>query len=765
MADNYSCYKVLFNNTSYTEACVELGCPADARRKFFELHKANQSPMVLDALNRISALHAIEAKDKELCIEEHQVLRAGINLPAMKLTILATSILCQIMMPVSAEDTVILETMQITASRTGANSFDVPTAVTVVGQEEIDRQTPQILPDLLRGQTGVYVQETTPGQGIPIVRGLKGSEVLYLVDGMRLSNAIFRNAPNQYMALLDPFNVDRIEVVRGPSSALYGGDAMGGVVQVLTPNPQFDGSNWQSSAVLNNSYASAENAFQTHVKLSAGKDDLAILGGFGYQDYDNRIAGGGEEQDYSGFESLAGNTKLIYRPNETHELLLDMQFLSQPKTPRHDELVAGYGQTHPSSEVFFFEPNERLFLHGRYRYMKATTMFDSLEFHAAHQRITDDRRTRDFSSTEESRERNASLLTGLTAQATLAHWQNSQLIYGAEFYHDEITSRKTNNDVTTNIGTAAISRFPDGSTMDSFAIYGNEALELSERLQLMLGTRYSLYHTVLETADRRVGAELTHHDVTGSIGLSYLLIDGLKFVTNFGRGFRPPNIFDLGTLGPRPGNRFNIANPDLRPETVLTWDFGFKLQNKFWQAEAIGYVSDFQDKITSVLTGDVTSVGREIVQNQNVNKVRMYGAEFGVRYYASDQLELYSDLTYTYGDETHADGKVLPADRIPPLNGRIGVHYDLMPALWLETFTRFSFRQNRLSDRDLDDPRINPKGTPSWATFNLRAGWKPDQHWALQLDLENLLDKNYREHGSGIDAPGINVIVSLHNTF
>lgn len=358
----------------------------------------------------------------------------------------------------TADEPLTLPTMQVTASRSLADSFDVPTAITVVGAEDIDRQVPQIVPDLLRGQTGVTIQETTPGQGIPIIRGLKGSEVLYLVDGMRLSNAIFRNAPNQYAALLDPFNVDRIEVLRGPSSALYGGDAMGGVVQVSTAMPHFAGSNWQSKAVFDNSYASATNALQTHMKLSAGKDNLAVLGSFGYQDVDNRVAGGDEEQQYSGFKSWAGNAKLIYQPNEAHQVLLDMQLVNQPKTPRYDELVAGYGQTRPNSDVFFFEPNERLFLHGRYRYTQAKAIFDSLELHAAHQRITDDRRARDFGSTRETRERNVSHLTGVTAQAALTHWTNSHLVYGLEFYHDEVTSARVDTNINTGLGKTASSR-------------------------------------------------------------------------------------------------------------------------------------------------------------------------------------------------------------------------------------------------------------------------------------------------------------------
>jgi hemoglobin/transferrin/lactoferrin receptor protein len=674
----------------------------------------------------------------------------------------AASILsiCQSSQTTLAEQGIHLETQQITATRTTLNSFDIPTAVTTVNSDEIDRQIPQIVPDLLRGQTGVFVQETTPGQGIPIVRGLKGSEVLYLVDGIRLSNAIFRNSPNQYMAFLDPFNVEQIEVVRGASSTLYGSDAMGGVVNVLTHTPHFSGAHWQHSAIVNSSYASAANAFQNHLKLSAGKDDIAVLGGFGYQDFDNRTAGNDEDQPFTGYKSWAGNAKVVYQPSAAHEFLWDMQFLSQPNTPRFDELVAGYGQTQPSSAVFNFEPNERLFLHGRYRFSQATALFDTLEIHAAHQRITDDRRARDFGDTVESREENASLLTGFTLQASLAHGPDSHLVYGFEFYHDEVTSNRQDTDILSRETETKTSRFPHGSTMDSYAFYGNETLQLGERLQWVLGSRYSHYHTVLAQADRDVGVELQHQDVTGNVGLAYKIIDGLKFVSNFGRGFRAPNIFDLGTLGPRPNNRYNAANTNLQPETVISWDFGFKLQTPFWQAEAIGYRSDYRDKITTVLTGDVID-GRDVVQNQNVNRLKLHGAEFGARYFATDRLQIYGNLNYTYGEEIFDDSQVLPADRIPPLNGRLGIYYSVLPSLWLEGYSRFASEQARLSDRDLDDPRINPNGTSGWATLNLRAGWQATRQLKLQLDLENLLDKNYREHGSGVDSAGINAIASM----
>jgi outer membrane receptor protein involved in Fe transport len=95
----------------------------------------------------------------------------------------------------------------------------------------------------------------------------------------------------------------------------------------------------------------------------------------------------------------------------------------------------------------------------------------------------------------------------------------------------------------------------------------------------------------------------------------------------------------------------------------------------------------------------------------------------------------------------------------------VGAHYALSQSVWIEGYTRFAARQDRLSDRDRDDPRIDPNGTPGWVTLNLRAGWQPGDRWSLQFGLENLLDENYREHGSGIDAPGISANVGLRATF
>ncbi|MFQ5668129.1 MAG: hypothetical protein ACE5I7_17075, partial [Candidatus Binatia bacterium] len=115
--------------------------------------------------------------------------------------------------------------------------------------------------------------------------------------------------------------------------------------------------------------------------------------------------------------------------------------------------------------------------------------------------------------------------------------------------------------------------------------------------------------------------------------------------------------------------------------------------------------------------------------------------------------------------ERFPDGRQQPADRIPPLNGRVGLLYRPRPTLRVEPFVRFAAPQDRLSDRDIRDPRIDPRGTAGWATGNVRLGWDIHPHVGVRLAIENLTDLNYREHGSGIDAPGFNAVLSFEGRF
>ncbi|MFQ5658762.1 MAG: TonB-dependent receptor plug domain-containing protein, partial [Candidatus Methylomirabilales bacterium] len=500
--------------------------------------------------------------------------------------LLPLMILCQAW--AEEEETIKLEEVQVTAGREEQETFDVSTGVTVIGPKEIERRRPEVLPDLLRGEEGAFVQQTTPGQASPIIRGLIGSSVLNLVDGMRLNNAIFRNAPNQYLALVDGYNVERIEAVRGPASTLYGSDAMGGVVQVITPVPRFEGEEWQVGGRALAQFASADLSWVTRASLEAGKEDIGIRGGFTYQDVGDRRVGGGDVVRPSDFTALGGDAKVLFSPAKNHELLLNFQYFEQPKTPRTDELVPGFGQTEPSSAVFFFEPNSRLFVQGRYRVLQPFSFVDAIEINAGFQEIVDDRRQRDFGSPDEIREKNSDELKGVTLQAS-SHWgELMNFTYGTDLYFDKVLSSRTSTDIQTGSTQVVQPRFPDDSTMNSFGAYILDEIHPFPPLVITLGGRFSHFDTDLPPTDGVPGTSQSFNDLTGNLGLTYALTPTVKLVTNVGRGFRAPNVFDLGTTGPRPGNRFNRPNPNLDAETILTVDWGVKLQTSNFQGEAFG---------------------------------------------------------------------------------------------------------------------------------------------------------------------------------
>ncbi len=118
-------------------------------------------------------------------------------------------------------------------------------------------------------------------------------------------------------------------------------------------------------------------------------------------------------------------------------------------------------------------------------------------------------------------------------------------------------------------------------------------------------------------------------------------------------------------------------------------------------------------------------------------------------------------VNYVYGEQTENDGTENPADRIPPFNGRLSFQYQANDALLIEIYSLFAGAQDRLSPRDVQDVRINPAGTPGWMTANIAATWQSAERWRATARLENIFDKRYRMHGSGIDATGRNLTLSL----
>ena len=651
--------------------------------------------------------------------------------------------------PVIAQDDVGIDEIQVTATRRPTATENVSAALTVVSSEKIKNS--KLATDGLMFEPGIFLQQTTPGQGAAIIRGLKGSEVLHLVDGFRLNNAIFRNAPTQYLALVAPGGVERIEVVRGAPASLYGSDAVGGVVQVLSRVPSFDAPGSRGSAYL--AYDTADLGKIIRGSLETGNERLAGLISGEYLDTGNRRIGGGQRVGPSAYESKGARIAVSATPDESNSWLFDLQFVRQPATPRVDELVPGFGQTEPSSEEFLFSPNDRLFAHVRHSRNDWLWSAD-WSFDAGWQQIVDDRVTRNFGSQVRRHEENSSDLFGLTVSAAKDSNRGSWIV-GLDYYHDKVDSRRVEEDIVSGQAQSVPSRFPDGSTVDHVAIYGNVLHRLRNRHSLSGGLRFSSIHTDLPTSSS------DQDDISADIGWIFDATDRTQLVANVGYGFRAPNVFDLGTLGERPGNRFNIPNPGLDSERITQFDIGLRHHGEHWNVELTVFALHYTDRIASVLTGAITMDGRDVVRNQNVSSADIRGVEGFLHATLSPSSTAYLIVNYLHGEQTETDGTENPADRIPPFNGRLTFQYQANDALQIEPYILFAGSQDRLSPRDVQDVRINPAGTPGWVTANIAATWQLDEHWRATARLENILDKRYRLHGSGIDATGRNLLLNL----
>lgn len=658
-------------------------------------------------------------------------------------------------------DSAELDEILVTATRRPVSTREISSALTVVDSASVRQE--KLLTDALSSEVGVFLQQTTPGQGAVIIRGLKGSAILHLVDGIRLNNAIFRSAPTQYFSLVPAAAVERIEIVRGSPTSLFGSDAIGGVVQLVTRVPKFA---TDTIAVRGDAFAAYDTAELGKIlrgTLDVGTAAFASSLSVEYLKTGDRQTGSGRRTGPSGYRAKAARLVLSATPDNDRSWLLDLHFLEQPETPRVDELVPGFGQTEPSSSEFSFAPNQRLFVHGGYFAGDAWLGLD-WKLDLAWQRIVDDRVTRNFEAMERRRESNRSDLFSTTFSGTRQTATGSWII-GGEITYDRVHSARVEENISTGQRQSIAARFPDRSWVRQAALYANLSQRLSRRHLLSAGLRVTNVDISLPETPVSAGVSINMNDLSGDLGWIFDFSDTWQLVANIGEGFRAPNIFDLGTLGERPGNRFNIPNPTLTSERVTHIDVGVRRLSGRVEFEFMLFRLRYRDKITSVLTGDITADGRDVVQSTNAANVSIHGAEVGADLTLTDNLHASAVVNYTWGEQDTSASLKEAADRIPPLAGTLRLDYDRGRGIGVGAWLQFAGSQNRLSARDKRDVRIDPTGTDGWAILGARVHWDDGKAWQVTLGLDNVFDKEYRVHGSGLDAVGRNLSLSVRRVW
>ncbi|MEE8522623.1 MAG: TonB-dependent receptor plug domain-containing protein, partial [Thermoanaerobaculia bacterium] len=223
------------------------------------------------------------------------------------------------------EDLSFFSSTAVTATGSESDTFDIPTPVIVIDALRIQELQPHNAADLLRGEPGVDVNGVGPNQMRPIIRGQRGARVLFLENGLRMNNARRQTDFGEITGLVDIGNVDSVEVVRGPASVLYGSDAIGGVLNLITKVPS-GGSGRNTGVALGLRHGSAGGSTLASASFSGHTDRFTFRAGGTYRDSDNYEAAAGSfgaitleqelEVNDSGLRDDSAHLYLGYRPSD-----------------------------------------------------------------------------------------------------------------------------------------------------------------------------------------------------------------------------------------------------------------------------------------------------------------------------------------------------------------------------------------------------------------------------------------------------------------
>ncbi|MHB8938171.1 MAG: TonB-dependent receptor plug domain-containing protein [Thiobacillus sp.] len=633
--------------------------------------------------------------------------------------------------------------MVVTATRVEREVFNTPQAVTLLDDLAVEQANAGTTPDILSGAEGVLIQKTNSGGGSPFIRGLTGKQVLILVDGVRVNNSYYRFGPHQYLNTIDPNLVERIEVVRGPTSVLYGSDALAGVINVITrKRADFSGARGADGlAVLHG--ASADASLAGRLQVEGNFNQLGYIGGISGKRF-NSLEGGGEvgEQRPTAYDELGGDLKLNYRLGGGGELIFSQQYNRQFDVPKTSEVTLG------DKLKFNYEPQLRALSYLEYqsRHDEAATI-SGMKLNISFNRQKEGEEIVKVSTpTVETREITEVKTLGVTTQFTSKLGRAQRLTYGFDYYRDRYNTSKSSIDLTTGATTSVMPGTPDGAKYESWGLYLQDEVRFSDRLEAILGARYAHFE-----ADGAIGVNqlsLSDGELTSSINGLYRLAPHWNLVAGLAQGYRAPNMEDF--FG-RVDFVTEIPNTQLTPEHSLNKEIGIKYYSPRTSGDFYLFHTTYDDLI------DRVTVTPGVTQRQNIQRALIKGAEVGVKHSFSDRWSATGNLTYTWGQDRDTQQ---PLRRIPPLNGSLHLRYAPDDHSWYEVYSLFADRQDRLSSGDLSDPRIPIGGTPGYGTLNFKAGFKPAKRQDLLVSLENLTDVQYKSHGSGIYAPGLNLAVT-----
>ncbi|MFN9682800.1 MAG: TonB-dependent receptor plug domain-containing protein [Bacteroidota bacterium] len=636
-----------------------------------------------------------------------------------------------------------------TGKKLKSNVFNTAESISILHSKALSLNSQRNTPELLNEAPGVFLQKTNHGGGSAFLRGLTGNQVLYLIDGIRINNAITRYGPNQYLNTIDRFSLERIEIVRGSGSVLFGSDAIGGVINMLSINPDV---NQQKALSGKISTRIGSNHLEESLngRISYKNKESWLTSGITTRSFGDLIGGKNTKlQHPSGYDEFCYDVKTNIQINKRHTIQGLLQYVHQKDVPVYHKYIL------ENFALNKMDPQKRSLAYVGYTYTPEKGFIQNIKFTPNIQQVAESRWSKKNNSNLTTIENDTveifGVLTELNTLKNIGDWKWSGS-HGFDLYHDKVNSNRIQMyDNSTPIFKRGL--YPDDATQISYAFFTNQHIE-KNKFQVTLGNRIQFLSLQIPIDNGQI-INIQPKAWVGNLYVAQSILPKLKLIYGLNTGFRAPNIDDLGSLG-IVDFRYEIPNYELRPEKSAQIQIGYKWNGPKFNWETYTYYNRLKDIVVRNKKGNETIDGYPVYIKENAENGYIMGLETNFQYILGRSLQLTGSLTYTYGQNT---SKKEPIRRIPPLFGYVNIQYQ-KEKYWAKLFFQLAGKQQRLAAGDISDNRIGRLGTPGWSVINISNGFN-FKKMDINLTLQNVLDKDYKFHGSGINGVGRSLILGF----
>lgn len=626
----------------------------------------------------------------------------------------------------------------VTATRTPSLIQQLPFTVTIKNSKKGNLNLDRTVPEFLSGLPGIFIQKTNHGGGSPFVRGMTGNQNLILIDGFRLNNSIFRYGPNQYLTLIDPQMVDRIEIVKGTGSVQYGSDALGGVINIITYTPTYsDKVKWSPKVYMKATTAGMEKTIRPSFEYSRKK--VALYFAASFSDFGD-LKGGDSTgfQRPSGYKQLSVDTKVSVQLKNLWDIYYSITTVSQQDVPLYHRYKLD------KFKIATSDPLNRYQSAIRVQKKFQAKVFRLLNFRVSLQRLNENRLSQSPAAIAITNEKDKVTSVSFSTDEHLNFTKNWTSTLSLEINRDNIFSKRELLQPTGQIDRRR-GLYPDNSTYSHGAISNLHQLSF-DKFRVDLGWRYHQYK--INMFDTTLGSiAVSPRAIVYLMGVSFTPLSSISVFSNISSGYRAPNIDDMGTVG-LIDFRYEVPAYDLKPEESLNKELGLRWNKQNISSTATVFHTAFRNLITRIKTDQVIN-NYPVYIKQNVEQAYIWGAEWTVDGIIHSNWKASANVTYLFGQNLT---RKEPMRRIPPLTSNLSFQYSIknhQVGVQLENANL----QNRLAQGDKEDTRIPVGGTPGFSIWHLSVSGKLKaiQYRAL---LYNMFNRDFRTHGSGINGMG-----------